>query len=172
MTYTDVRDEYFEWMLDLVGGQRFRKLLIHLHNREFIFTIANDDNRADDGINLRYRFGYDILDHPREELGGPCSMFEMLLALAIRCEETIMDDPLYGDRTAQWFWRMIVNLGLGSMLDENYDREYIDFVVDRFINHEYEPNGKGGLFTVNNCEYDFRKIEISFQLLRYLNTIS
>ena len=39
----------------------------------------------------------------------------MMIALAIRCEEHIMDDPDAGDRTGQWFWSMLVSLGLGSM---------------------------------------------------------
>lgn len=172
MIQRNIRDEYFDWMFDLVGGERFRKLLMHLHNREFVYSIQNDTNRAIDGIDLRYRFGNNILDDPRHELGEECSMLEMLLALAIRCEETIMDDTSYGDRTAQWFWRMVINLGLGSMMDERYDREYVDFVIDRFLNHEYDSHGHGGLFTINNCEYDLRKKEIWFQLLRYLNTIS
>lgn len=171
MIQKNVRDEYFDWMFDLVGGERYRKLLMHLHNREFIYSFRNDVNRAQDGIDLRYRFGHEFLDEPRRVLGEECTMLEMLVALAIRCEETIMDDPAYGDRTAQWFWRMLINLGLGSMLDDRYDKAYVDEAIDRFLNHEYEPDGTGGLFTVKNCEYDLRNVEISFQLFRYLNTL-
>lgn len=43
----------------------------------------------------------------------PCSVLEMIIALAIRLEEHIMDDPDIGNRTGQWFWDMIVSLGLG-----------------------------------------------------------
>ena len=58
----NIINEYFEWMFDLVCGGRyinvsFRKLLMFLHDTEFIFSIAKDENRAYDGIELRRRFG-------------------------------------------------------------------------------------------------------------------
>ena len=80
-----------------------------------------------------------------------------------------MDNPAYGDRTAQWFWSMIKTLGLYSMTDDNFDFDYVSLVIDRFLNREYAPNGEGGLFKINNCEYDLRKIEIWYQLCWYLD---
>jgi hypothetical protein len=107
-----------------------------------------------------------------EALDGPCSVLEMILALAIRCEENIMDDPLKGDRTKQWFWGMINNLGLDTMTDMNYNERFIDDCVCRFLNRDYEPDGRGGLFTVRNCYEDLRNVEIWYQLLWYLDTIT
>lgn len=92
-----------------------------------------------------------------------------MIALAVRCEEHIMDDPDIGDRTGQWFWNMIVSLGLGSMTDERFDGEYVDEVVDIFLNREYERNGEGGLFTVNDTDRDMRNVEIWYQMHWYLN---
>ena len=109
----------------------------------------------------------DILDC----LDGPCSILEMMVALAIRCEEGIMDDPDIGDRTGQWFWGMVTNLGLGSMSDENFDRKYVDEVIERFLNRKYDPDGRGGLFRVRNCKYDLREVEIFHQLCWYLDNI-
>ena len=83
-----------------------------------------------------------------------------------------MDDPDLGDRTSQWFWRMIVSLGLGSMVDERFDISMVHDVVERFLNREYEPNGKGGLFTIRHCEYDLRDVEIWYQLCWYLDSIT
>ena len=82
-----------------------------------------------------------------------------------------MDDPDVGDRTGQWFWSMITSLGLGSMTDDRFDWHYTHTVVTRFLNREYEPNGKGGLFTIRNCHRDLRKVEIWDQLCWYLGTI-
>lgn len=174
----NIADEYFEWLFDLVSGNRhpelsYRKLLMHLHRTEFRYHISNDDNRAGDGIELRYRFKFRRnldFDH-RKELPGPCSVLEMLVALALRCEETIMDDPDYGDRTSQWFWRMIKNLGLDRMLDSRYDESYVEEVVNRFLDREYEPDGRGGLFTVKNCDCDLREVEIWTQMMWFLNDI-
>ena len=82
-----------------------------------------------------------------------------------------MDDPLIGNRTGQWFWGMITNLGLGSMVDSRFDEEKVKYIVDQFLNRDYSPNGKGGLFTVRNCDCDMRKIEIWTQMLYYLDSI-
>ena len=180
MNREEIENAYFEWLYDLVDGKRFsskvsyRKLLSYLHTREFTYIIPKDKNRAEDGITLRYRFAKttDYFDYVMDSLTGPCSVFEMTAALAIRCERTIMDDPQFGNRTGQWFWEMITSLGLGSMTDNQYDRGYVDEVIDRFLNRKYEPDGRGGLFTVRNCDRDLRKVEIFFQLCYYLDTIT
>lgn len=173
-----IKEDYFEWMYGLVCKDRYnrdisyRKLLTHLHNTEFIYTIRNDSNRAEDGYDLRYRYEYyENIDDIERYISGPSSIFEMILALAIRCEESIMDDPAKGNRTGQWFWMMINNLGLGGMYDSNFDAEYVDDVVYRFINHKYEPDGRGGLFVIRDCEYDMRKLEIWDQLCYFTDTI-
>lgn len=90
----------------------------------------------------------------------PCSVLEMLIALAFRCEEHIMTDPDIGNRMGQWFWNMIVSLGLGSMSDSRFDAAYTDDVISRFMNRKYKRNGEGGLFTVERCKYDMRTVEI------------
>lgn len=180
MTHAEVNNAYFDWMYDLVCGNRypssisFRRLLLRLHNTEFIFSIPKDANRAEDGISLRYRFAYQFSSPAAAEtcLGGPCSVLEMMIALAIRCEEDFMDDPLIGDRVGQWFWGMIVNLGLGSMDDARFDSRYVEDVIARFLERDYEPNGRGGLFTIKNCNADLRDVEIWYQLCWYLDSIT
>ena len=182
MTRDDLRNEYFNWLLDLVCKQRYsskisyKKLLMYLHNTDFRYLIQRDQNRAEDGIELRYRFALDVYSKDSVEpimncLNGPCSVLEMIVALAIHCEEDIMDDPSIGDRTGQWFWGMIVNLGLGSMIDSRFDKDYVEGVVTRFLDRKYDPDGKGGLFTVRNCDEDLRTVEIQYQLYRYLDNI-
>lgn len=180
-----IRDElnnaYFDWMYQLVcddeysRGLSYRKLLSLLHDTDFTYTIALDCNRYDDGIDLRYRFGNEqgyrdntiasYLDN------RPCSVLEMIIALAIRLEEHIMDDPDIGNRTGQWFWDMIVSLGLGSMDDSKFDKAYAIDVIRRFLNRDYERDGKGGLFTIEHCRYDMRDIEIWYQANWYLDNV-
>lgn len=183
MTRDDILNAYFNWLYSAVCGDRrsrpvsFRRLMIKLHDTDFKYFVSRDENKAIDGMDLRYRFavmsGYDhSSDVIVDILSGPCSVLEMMVALAIHCEEDIMDDPSYGDRTGQWFWNMIVNLGLGSMTDYNFDEEYIDEVLERFLNREYAPDGRGGLFTIRGCDADLRTVEIEYQLLWYLNTIT
>ena len=174
-----VADAYFDWMYDLVCHDRFsndisyRKLLIYLHDTEFIYLMPIDANRADDGLNLRYRFAYNTRWRYADlYLTGPCSVLEMMVALAIRCEEDYMDDATIGDRTGQWFWSMITSLGLGHMDDARFDQRYANDVITTFIEREDDRDGKGGLFTVRRCRDDMRHIDIWHQMLRYLNTIT
>lgn len=177
-----IYNEYFNWLYDLVCKRRgsrqlsYRKLLIRLHDIDFIYSIPNDQNRAEDGVDLRRRF---IITHDYEDsyelimdiLDRPCTVLEMMVALAIRCEEWIMDDPTRGDRTSQWFWTMVVNLGLGAMSDSRFDKDLVDEAIYRFLDREYEPNGKGGLFTVKRYRRDMRTVEIWDQLNWYLDSI-
>lgn len=177
MTRDEIIQEYFEWLCSLVcdnktGPTSFRSLLAHLHSVEFRYIIPRDENRAEDGMDLRWRFAleYGFRDVPIC-LDGPCSVLEMLVALAIRCEE-FMDEASVGDRTSQWFWNMVINLGLGSMTDSRFDEQFVDMTVDRFLNREYDRDGKGGLFRVRDCRRDLRKVEIWYQLCWYLDSIT
>ena len=180
MTFGDrVNNEYFEWLCEVVDSKRFtkrvsyRKLLMQLHSIEFIWFVDRDDNRADDGIQLRRRFSLVRDDISLQRyINGPCSVLEMMVALALRCEEWIMDDALIGNRTGQWFWGMIHNLGLSPMNDTNYDRHVVEDIIARFLNRDYAPDGRGGLFTVKNCETDMRNVEIWCQLSWYLGSIT
>jgi hypothetical protein len=168
------KQEYFEWLCGIVGVEKdfgyvsFEKLVAYLHTIPFTYCIPRDSNRAEDGISLRYRFEYETGLYVDDD--SPCSVFEMMVALAIKCEES-MDEPTIGDRTGQWFWRMLSNLGLGFMSDDIFDSSYIDKVISRFLNREYEPDGRGGLFTIRNCEYDLRDVEIWYQFCWYLDNI-
>ena len=146
----------------------YNKLLWKLFNVEFTWTIDLDENRAADGLELRSRFLYGELGL-ETDIPGPCSLLEMLVALSLRAEESIACDDEIGDRTGQWFWSMITNLGLGAMYDWRYDDIYVDYCIDRFLNHDYAPNGQGGLFTVHHCDRDMRKAEIWNQMNWYLN---
>ena len=182
MTEYDLINEYFEWMYQLVCNDRYykrlsyRKLLYLLNDIEFIPRMELDENRARDGIDFRYRFGYENR-YPSEYIDEcfgdrPCSILEMMIALSFRVEEQIMDDPDYGDRTGQWFWNMIVSLGLGTMSDAHFDRNYTEVVIGNFLDREYAPNGKGGLFTIENYPHDLRDVEIWTQFMWYLNDVN
>lgn len=178
LSRSDIERDYFDWMFDLVCADRYseefsyKKLLEYLHDVEFTYSISRDVDRAEDGVALRYRFAYDTGCACADGyLDGPCSILEMMIALAIRCEE-IMDDSAYGDRTTQWFWRMVINLGLGDMYDSRFDEYYVTEVIDAFLNREYDPDGRGGLFRVRHCNYDLRHVDIWKQMTWFLDEIA
>lgn len=178
MTRDAVINDYFDWMSNLVCvGAHFkrtsyRKLLMRLHDTEFRYSITNDGNRAEDGTDLRHRFASEFgIKNISLYLTGPCSVLEMMIALSIRCEEHIMDDPDIGDRTSKWFWGMVANLRLETMSDTRFNINYVDEKISIFLDREYASNGNGGLFTVSDCEYDLRYVEIWYQMCWYLNDI-
>ena len=187
MRSNDIINQYFEWLYRFICGNdehevSYRKLFMRLHDLEFVYYLPHDENRASDGINLRYRFSlaYGLEDEHdwnyRSAISptifdGPCSMLELLISVAIRCEE-IANDPEIGDRTSQWFWGMIVNLGLGAMYDDVFDAYTVDQAVDIFIRREYDSNGEGGLFKLRHCRDDARNMEIWRQMCWYLNEVT
>lgn len=176
-----IRQDYFEWLVNIVGDDEclddnsYRKLLTYLHKVEFKYRIRKDMSRAKDGIDLRHRFAQEYqragIEDIESYLTGPCSVLEMMIALSFRCEE-IMNDPVLGDRTSQWFWKMIINLGLGPMTDGMFDIDIVKDIVDIFLTRKYEPDGRGGLFTVRKAPRDLRRVEIWTIMMWYLDSIT
>lgn len=179
MTQNELTDAYFEWMYQLVFPDQndisYRRLCMYLNNLTFYPRLPRDENRAQDGIDLRYRFGYEQ-QHIQPEIGTlldckPCSVFEMMVALALRMEEDIMTNPEMGNRLPLWFAEMLHSLGLENMSDDQFNRQTVMEVVRRFMEGEYESDGRGGLFTIPSCRRDLRTVEIWYQMNWYLNSI-
>lgn len=179
----DVSNAYFEWLCSLIGStsrSAYFKLLQFLHDTDFRYSISRDGNRYEDGINLRYQFskasGYSQ-SMVASELGGKaCSVLEMMVALAARCEDQIMSNSDFGDRTGIWFWAMVESLGLKGMTNRYFNKQHCQVVIDRFLDREYQPNGVGGLFHVDvideNLHFvDLRNYEIWYQAMCYLNSV-
>lgn len=162
---------YLNWLSEIAipdADQRdlYQKLLLGLYSEDFYWSVKNDGNRAGDGENLRWIF--------EDETGlicekeGPCSVLEMLVALARDCENEIMYDPDEGDRTGVWFWEMIENLGLGEMDDWCFDLDQFDLVMRRFLDRKYGADGDGGPFYICGFRGDMRRIELWYQLNFYM----
>lgn len=172
----NIDEEYYEWLCSFTKGKRnrgsikkFDKLLDSLHYYEFIPMMDLDFNRVEDGLSLRWRFSNEFRINYNPE--DSCSVLEMMIALALRCEEQIMDDPDIGNRTSHWFWLMVRNMGLFEFNDNNFNSDDVKNIIDRFINREYDEDGHGGLFTIPDCREDLTKVEIWYQMCWYLDTL-
>lgn len=177
MTSEKIEKSYFKWMCQLVSdkGQEveYDKLLYFLSSIEFTYSNPMDRNRYGDGLSLRYRFAYDKhfdSEEIRLVLDEPCSVLEMMVALALRCEEDIACST-EGDRTCVWFWKMIESLGLIDMTNEYFDIDEAELIIFRFLDRDYDRTGHGGLFTVHGAPYDMRDAEIWMQMNWYMNSI-
>ena len=116
MNFMRETEQYYDWLYKIVCGEweprnlSFHRLLMYLFNRDYIPACEMDVCRATDGINLRYRFASEN-NIPYGKInavfqGVPCSMLEMMVALAIRIEEHIMEDrsmaTVWGSGSGAW----------------------------------------------------------------------
>lgn len=170
--------DYFNWLCDKItplNSHNFKfnhELLLNtLYSLEYVTDDYMDKNRLIDGLTLRNRYSeennFDI-EMINSYICGPCSMLEMMVALAIRCEETIMCDPTKPDRTPYWFEEMLYSLGLNEQCNEVFDYNYVVNRINIFLNKQYESNGYGGLFVIHNSKIDMRTKDIWYQMQAYL----
>lgn len=166
-------EAYLSWLYSKVASTRERNpsrtywnLLRQLYKKEFVWIIPNDDNRIEDGKELRWEFlreaNINEIDNT-EWMSLGCSVLELLIALSRRVSfET--DDP-----ASYWFWEMLNNLGLGDISDAHPgSTRQIDYILDTLIWRTYEYNGQGGLFPLEAPDDDQRQVEIWYQLSAYL----
>lgn len=162
---------YFEWLISKVCSTDFeyfmyRLLLEYLYNEPFRWTIFMDQNRAADGLELRAIYT-DVTGKPCGK-GGTCSVLEVLIALAIRCDQDLMYDRDIGSRAGEWFWQMISNMGLYYDDDIHFREEDAREALDRFMDRTYDRDGYGGPFYVENSPTDMRLLELWEQLNLYI----
>lgn len=172
--------QYFEWMVSILipdVNKRvvYSNLLDTLNSLEFIPSMDMDYNRFNDGVELRFRFG-DENGFGKTSIScyldtHPCSMLEMMCALSLRIEETIMSDPEIGDRTWIWFDEMLNSLGFINQTNYNFDYNLILSNINTFNRRQYESNGRGGLFTIDDPTVDVRDLEIWYQMNLYIKQV-
>ena len=163
--------DYYYWLTDILHDEylssNYQKLLHFMLETEFTWSVPYDSNRAADGLYLRKEYFMEVGEGsiPSE----PCTVLEMLIAMCRRCEDNLMHDPDYGDRTNVWFWCVIENLGLDYYDDYNYDCDAVDTIMCRFLERDYDKNGFGGPFYVMDSKEDLRIKDLWWQLNAYLS---
>lgn len=170
---------YLRWLYRQVASVRLKNptrtywsLLRQLYIKEFVWLIPNDDNRVEDGRDLRYEFLDTISEDARYEvdpdwMGLGCSMLEMLIGLARR-----LAFEADGGEVRDWFWQMLENVDLRRFNDRYFSKDIqvvaIDEVLDTIIWRVYNIDGHGGLFPLKNSEEDQRFVELWYQMSSYL----
>lgn len=175
-----MEDSYFCWLVGLIGdeyvGTHYQKLLWKLYTTDYIWELDYDRNRAADGLYLRREFaklnGYfvadgDVFQDPLIVEGRPCSVLEMMIALARDAENDIMHDPDYGDRSGKWFWIMIQNLGLDVYDDYCWFEAEVDRILDVFLHRRYQTTGPNAPFPVKNSATVFANRDLWWQMNQY-----
>ena len=177
-----VNEAYFRFLLAKVNETTHVNLCSILHELEFSYQhdIFSDTNRASDGKELRYEFSVYAGEGVNnvaadEELGAllekPCSVLEMMVALALRIDSDITGEPGINNSNF-WFSTMLINLGLYSMNDSTViDPVTVCLLVNRFLARGYDEGGRGGLFPLLHPHRDQRLIGIWEQMSDYLAEI-
>lgn len=137
-----------------------RSVYQSLLNIPFQYILERDENRALDGLDLRWEYndGNEITNLPED-----CSVLEMMVALAIRITDEYISD-MNDSSPRDFFLEMIDNLGLFYR-----DRNTIREIVEDWMNREYDWDGSGSPFPLRYPVHDQREVEIWSQAMEYLD---
>lgn len=156
-----------------VDDNKYGKLLRYLHLRKFDVDTKGhplDANRIYDAIDMRNAFYKELDIDKYDDSSSGCSMLEMMVSLAQRCERIIADPDLH-EVAPKMFWKMIENLGLKEFTDDKFNKPEAEKIIYKFLTRQYESNGKGGLFYLKDITDDLRTVDIWIQANWYLNSL-
>lgn len=167
-----IDDAYLEWLYDQVGSvevtnpaRTYWNILRQLYTKEFVWHVPNDDNRVEDGRDLRREFLEEqkILLQDPHWLDLGCSMLELLIGLSRRLSFEAEGEP------SEWFWHLMENIHLDKYNDRmRYDEEKVDEILERIIWRTYKANGRGGLFPLERPAENQTRVELWYQMSAYL----
>ena len=138
-----------------------------------VFTVVNpmDQNRANDGLQLRVDFINEHGPWGTSTNRGPCTFFEFLIALSKRMSFLMHGEGNHG-QTAYYFWKLIGNMGLIKVTDDRWDycngEFFVEDAIYRINERQYYDNGEGGLFPLRNPSQNQRLVEIWYQMNAWL----
>lgn len=150
---------YFNELIDIVDGRGYENLLLHMFNTPFYCKVHNDSNTLHHCRDLRNECNA----HHDDDY----NVFEFFIALA-RGMDDILHDLQHGDRTADWFWMMMENMGLTQYTNPNYDEKRVDVVIQNFIERRFAKNGEGGPFPLKRPLGNMRRTEWWYALNWYV----
>ena len=166
---------YFNWLTSMFEGRvnrTYTGLFQKLYETEFFWFVPHDDNRLRDGLELRNEFLNGRYKQPSErelrffETMG-ATVLEVVVALSRRVAFTAGGTPEF------WAWQLLENLRLGNMYDPLTETKLkrIDEILETMIWRTYQRDGRGGFFPLGQPNEDQTKVEIWYQMQKYVNEI-
>lgn len=149
MGYSD----YYLWLESLVSDGNHYELIHYLYEYPYRWQFTLDENRAAGGYNLRRQFAYEHGIDIQDVGYGPCSVLEMLIALADRMRELLTMD-IY-----DWFWDLLRNLGLNKFDDDGFDERGVNYILTEWLDRHYDSLGNGSLFPLKRYSGDCRNLD-------------
>lgn len=171
-TFPEYWDDYFVYLLRksrLNKFTQYRSVFYDMHWINFTYQMERDENRAADGISLRN--GYSKIDTAPETIqivfyDRPCSVFEMMIGLAVRVDNEYIGDPSE-EHPEFFFMEMFKNLGLDRIDDADSEKTYD--VLLTWMNRDFNWDGQGSPFPLTRDLRDQRTLEIWDQMNAYIS---
>lgn len=159
------QSRYLDWLEEQIASTKdksYRELLERMHEKEFVWLVPNDDNRIEDGLDIRNEFF-----RRRTMSRQRCSVLEVLIGLSRRLAFIAGGEPGY------WAWELLINLGLSRMSGHigKVRAETIDEILETLIWRTYESDGSGGFFPLGWPNKDQRKVELWYQMCAYIDEL-
>ena len=138
-----------------------------LYGTDFYYSpsISEDGDRVKQALILREDYASEVgsgLDEVLQDrlwksIHGQCSLFEMMISLAMSLDEMLNEDP-DKDMVSDFFHILLENAGYTLYDEEDWDApkgeeictDYWKRVSSRVLDRRYEMNGKGGLFPLQS----------------------
>jgi hypothetical protein len=173
-------EDYLRWLVPQVRDENkfptYWELFGIMFETEFVahpgveWYVPNDDNRVQDGRDLRAEFCY--ANHIRagslNRLEPYCSFLEVLIGLSRRMAFAA------GGSAQGWAWQFVENLELTRMIDplsSRKQRKVVD-ILDTAIRRTYTPDGVGGFFPLAWPDDDQTQKEIWYQMAAYIDELN
>lgn len=156
--------DYLNWLYNQYGNPEYEfELFETLSKIKYIWQFRLDSNRASAGILLREKFAYEAGVYQSDVADSPCSVLEMLCALA---DDMTNECGQYNDK--YFFIVLLKNLGLYPF--QSYSSNAVKAAINTWLNREYLPDGVGNIFSLpNNININMRKLDTWTQMNIYLN---
>jgi hypothetical protein len=159
---------YFEWLcgqIEIVGKAKrtYDGLFGMLYATEFEWTVSGDDNRVQDGLDLRGYFSG----------GRPYRFPEFVTVLEVLIGLSRQLAFIAGGEAPAWAWQLIENIGFADCSDPLTFAKgvHIKENLANLVHRQYGPDGSGGFFPLQDPREDQAQIEIWKQLHSYVNEI-
>lgn len=162
-------DPYFEWLCNKVRGEYYHELLYALYDIQFHSSNELDKNRISYALALRDEY------EARGLAGCPvegCTVLEVMMSMAIRCEDTVMNNPNKGDRTLDWFWQMIDNLGFSKFTDGAWNAAMlvnVNRTINDWLERRFKRNGLGSPWPLSEGRKDCRRVDLWTAMMWYMS---
>lgn len=172
---------YLEWLYktfkpytpDFDTETSYKYLYSTLYGMEFRYIIPFDVNRKDDGLYLRWDFSDS--ESVVRSLSPTANVLEVIAALAVRWDRTMMAPPELGPRETRfriWMAEMLSNIGLLGYDDWNWNMDTesaVKTIIENWMDRCIDYDGTGGLFPISQPKRDQRTIELWGQMNDYMS---